>query len=468
MSQLMRCPFCGLLQDEPSGVKQCQRCGGGLEFETTGPPGKDSTYLRVQLELDQVSAPAGVNLERYLLFTLSTPESVPAGEAAPAGKPRPPLNFAPVLDVSGSMQGEKLANAKEAVRQAVRCLHEGDVFSLVTFSDKPASPFKPAEVVAGTVTAIESALKEIQAGGMTALCGGLDLGIKNALKHGRDSNLVLLLSDGQANVGETDLERVGRHALDARQKGLIVSTLGVGMDYNEALMTEIATQGGGRFYHIENAAMIPTFVAGELGEVAALAARDCRLVLDLPAGATLVPLSAAYPVQQAGSQAVVSVGDIPYATELEIPLRLALLAQPAGTKRSVEGRLEFRSPAGNSHNQPVNRVTVRFVARGQFQLRDGVVLPVAERVFTQMKAASVLDFSRVRTHRPQDAVQMGESIQDNLYKYADLLGDERASEEKLLLKEDMVAFAASPVAAKQAVANAFRTQRASKDFDKKN
>ncbi len=463
----MRCPYCGLLQDEPGGVKQCLRCGGGLEFEKPALPGKGATYLQVQLELDQVAAPAGTNLERYLLLTIRTPDAVPVSEAAPAGKPRPPLNFAPVLDVSGSMQGDKIVNAREAVRQAVRCLHDGDVFSLVTFSDKVASPFKPADVVAGTIAAVEAALKEIAAGGMTALCGGLDMGIKNALKHKKDANLVLLLSDGQANVGETDLERVGKHALEARQKGLLVSTLGVGMDYNEALMTEIATQGGGRFYHIENAAMIPVFVAGELGEVAALAARDCRLTLDLPAGATLVPLSAAYPVQQAGSQAVVSVGDIPCGTELEIPLRLALLAQPVGAKLSVEGRLEFRSPAGNALTHTVNRVTVRFVKKGEFQLREGVVLPVAERVFTQMKAAGVLDFSRASTRRPQDAARMSKSIQENLFNYAELLGEERAGLEKDTISENMVSFAASPAAAKQAVNRAFRTQRSTKDFDKK-
>ena len=414
MRKMMRCPYCGLLQDEPLGVKQCSRCGGGLEYERQSLPGKEPPYLQVQMELDQVAAPAGRNLERYLLVTIRTPKKVPLEEAATAGKKRPPLNFASVLDVSGSMQGEKIAHAREAVLQAFRCLHNGDIFSLVTFSNEVECPFKPIEVEAHNAATVASVLQEINAGGMTALSGGLEKGIENAFEQKKDINLVLLLSDGQANVGETDLEKIGRQAWRARQQGLLVSALGVGLDYNEALMTEIATQGGGRFYHIENANKIPAFVAGELGEVAALAARDARIHLAIPKGATLIPLSAAYPVRQVGEQAEVSVGDIPCDIELEIPLRLALLAQPAGAKLSLEGNLEFRSPASNEITAPINRVTVRFLEAGVFQLRDGMVLPVAERVFAQMKAASILSVSRLLALRPAEVGTTGRIRHDQL------------------------------------------------------
>ncbi len=126
MAQLMRCPFCGLLQDEPAGIKECARCGGGLEYESLL-PGK-ATYVQVQMELDQVAAPANQNVERYLLVTIRTPAKVPDGEAA-ASQQRPPVNFAAVLDVSGSMQGAKISQAKQAVERAVQYLHPGDVLS---------------------------------------------------------------------------------------------------------------------------------------------------------------------------------------------------------------------------------------------------------------------------------------------------------------------------------------------------
>jgi Ca-activated chloride channel family protein len=464
MTRLMRCPFCGLLQDEPKGVKTCPRCGGALEFEILPGPGIKPSYLQVQMELDQVAAPAGQNVERHLLLTIRTPDKVPAEEAAPTGQTRPPLSFTAVLDVSGSMQGDKISQAKEAVRLAARFLRSRDVFSLVTFASQVNNPFIGLSCDEHTAARVESALQEISAGGMTALCGGLEKGIKNAHKHGRDTNLLLLLSDGQANVGETDLEKIGARARSAREAGLLVSTLGVGLDYNEALMNEIAIQGGGRFYHVDQAGQIPAFVAGELGEAAFLAAHDVLIELNLPKGATLIPLSAAYPVKQAEEQAMVHVGDIPCATELEIPLRLALLAQKDGTKLSLEGKLEFQSPAGHTFRLPINRVTVRFVKQAEFQLREGVVKPVVERVFTQLRAASVLDMARVRAMRPTEVQKQTSKVMANLYAYADLLGEGRADKELHQMQEEFTLYETSKSASVHAVATASRIQRSSKDF----
>lgn len=465
MTRLMRCPYCGLLQDEPAGAKSCSRCGGGLEFEKKPSSGKDAAYIQVEMELDQVAAPAGQNVERYLLVTIRTPQEVPPGQAAPPGKKRPALNVTPVLDTSGSMRGQKINQARQAVSLAVRTLADGDVFSLVTFSSDVMIPFEPAEFNPGLVARVEKVLQDINGTGSTALCSGLETGIKNAAAYKKDTNLVLLLSDGEANVGEIDLEKIGQRALDARQQGMIVSTLGVGLDYNEALMSEIATQGGGRFYHVENTARIPAYVAGELGEVAALAARAAEIHLDIPEGATLVPLSAAYPVRQAGRQAVVSVGELPCGMELEIPLRLALLAQKPGTKISLEGILKFISPAGHSLQAPINRVTIRFLKQSVFQLREGMVLPVAERVFTQLKAASILNISRTRATRVAETGQRTREAIQELHTYANLLGEDRAEHERSDFMAEMNQIAASSSTAKQASARSYRLQRGSKDFD---
>lgn len=463
MSKLMRCEYCGLLQDEPSGVKECSRCGGELGFETK-PPRTGADYLSVQMELDQVAAPAGQNVERYLLVTIRTPKQVPPEEMPPALHSRPPVNFSAVLDISGSMQGEKLAQAKQAVRLATQYLRPGDVFSLVTFNNEIACPFEPSLVDGKTSQAVETCLQTIQASGMTALDGGLERGIEKALVHKLETNLVMLLSDGQTNVGEVDLEVIGMRARQARQQGLLVSALGIGLDYNEALLAEIATQGGGRFYHVQNVNQLPAYLAGELGEVAMLAARDARIHLVIPPGATLVPLSAAYPVVQSGGEAVVSAGDIPCDTELEIPLRLALVGGSAGSKLSIEGRLVFCSPAGHDLETALNRVTVRFLTQGKFALRAGVVAPVVERVLLQMSAASVLGVSRTMARKPEDAEKASRTSLEVLHAYASLLGEERAEKEVRGIRERLSNLYASPAAAKQAVSSAHSVLRSSKDF----
>ena len=88
----------------------------------------------------------------------------------------------------------------------------------------------------------------------------------------------------------------------------------------------MANQGGGRFYHVLEAQQIAPYVAGELGEISALAARDTVLRLVLPGGTGLEPFAAAHTVS---SQSEVSLGDIPTDTELEVVVRLLLPAQPA-------------------------------------------------------------------------------------------------------------------------------------------
>jgi Ca-activated chloride channel family protein len=314
---------------------------------------------------------------------------------------------------------------------------------------------------------VESSLQEISAGGMTALDGGLALGLEKLASYKKETSLALLLSDGQANVGETDLEKVGQRGFVARQQGMIVSTLGVGQDYNEALMAEIATQGGGRFYHIQSAGQIVAYLAGELGEVAWLGAREAALHLDLPVGATLVPLASAYPARQEGERATVTIGDIPSDTELEITLRLTLPAKSAGTRLSVEGSLEYRSPAGNLLSSRLNRVTVRFVEQAAFSLQEGVVRPVAERVLEQLKAANVLGVSRAYAASAADGLKQAEVQIAALRDYAAKLGEERAEHEVAAARDTLGAIAASPMAAKASVAAAFSRQRGAKDFKKK-
>ena len=175
MSTLMRCPYCGLLQDEPAGAKTCSRCGGGLEFEHGLPNGQKPAYIQAQLELDQVAAPAGQNVERYVLLTISAPKQVPETEAAPPGKPRPPLTFTAVLDVSGSMQGEKISQAKEAIRQSLRCLRPGDVFSLVTFASEVKQPVKPTVIDSRSVKAAVEAASAAGMVGPEFTGGAVDL-----------------------------------------------------------------------------------------------------------------------------------------------------------------------------------------------------------------------------------------------------------------------------------------------------
>ena len=468
MDRLMRCKYCGTLQDEPQGAKVCVQCGGELAWEEA-PTFKGRSYVRAQLELDQIAAPGGQVVERHLIVTVETPDAVPPGEQAHSLSGRDALHFVAVLDISGSMSGSKIAAAKQAVRAAMDRLQDGDVFSLVTFSTDVRCPLSAKPVNAGMRRVLESSLQEIRAGGQTALCGGLELGITQAIDARQSTNLVLLLSDGQANVGETDVEAVGCRAIDARAKGVTVSTLGVGNDYNEALMAEIAIDGGGRFYHIADASQIAMYLTGELGEMTSLAARNASVTLDLPTGTGVHTFSSAYPVRGL----CVSLGDIPVSTSLEVVLRVLLPPQAVGTRLPIEGVLRYQSPAGTELATPLNRVTVRYDRESVFVLAEGVVKPIVRRVLGHMQATGVLATSKAATRSVQDAKQERDTSLSSMRKYAALLGEDKEAAETLAEGSEVMSFMAAPAApaakrqAKAATHAAMRRHRGSKDFDKK-
>jgi hypothetical protein len=98
-----------------------------------------------------------------------------------------------------------------------------------------------------------------------------------------------------------------------------------------------------------------------------------------------------------------------------------------------------------------------------FAPRESVVLPVAERVFTQMKATSILGISRVRASRPAQEQAESEKIFESLADYAELLGRDRSEFEMRKMREDVLYFAASPAASKAAIAEAHRSVRGTKD-----
>ena len=240
MAQLMRCPFCGLLQDEPAGVKECARCGGGLEYDSQL-PGK-ATYVQVQMELDQVAAPANQNVERYLLVTIRTPAKIPDGEAAPSQQ-RPPVNFAAVLDVSGSMQGEKIQNLRAAAKLVVDRLSPQDLISIVAFSDRKYLIAESQPVT--DKQALMQRIDRIRDGGGTAISGGMAQGLAEldkALSSKRISRM-LLLTDGQTFGDEKQCKKLGK---EAGSKGIVVNALGLGDDWNEDLLDEVAEASGGK------------------------------------------------------------------------------------------------------------------------------------------------------------------------------------------------------------------------------
>jgi Ca-activated chloride channel family protein len=186
-----------------------------------------------------------------------------SSEATPA---RAPLSIHIVLDVSGSMSGQAIEDAKRAAEAAVDKLEATDDFSMVTFSDT-ASVIVRDGPIGPRRAQVLARIHQVQAGGGTNIWAGLDLGYAEARAPGVGDDavrLVMLLSDGHANGGDTSPEHLADRAAHAFQDGIQTSAFGLGPDYDAALMSGIADRGAGGYYYVADSSQIEPALAREI------------------------------------------------------------------------------------------------------------------------------------------------------------------------------------------------------------
>lgn len=250
-----------------------------LSLLATGPAiagHAESVICRV--DLDRAVLPAGEVRRAVIKVSLQAP-------ALHEKDARQPVNLAVVLDRSGSMgSGQKLEKAKEAAITALRRLNDRDLFSLVIY-DQEVETVVPPQSAANTEW-IESRINQITSRGNTALFAGVSQAAAELRKHieGNYVHRILLLSDGQANTGPSQPEDLGRLGTALMKERIAVTTIGVGTDYNEDLMTRLAQNSDGNTYFVESSRDLPRIFSAELGDVLSVFARDVILDIEILGG----------------------------------------------------------------------------------------------------------------------------------------------------------------------------------------
>lgn len=202
----------------------------------------------------------------------------------PAKGRRTPVNVALVLDRSSSMSGDKFEKAKEAALMVLDRLGPDDIISIITY-DSSAQVLIPATKVREP-DAIREAIASLSPRGSTALFAGVSYGIEEVGKFLDDKrvNRIILLSDGQANVGPSSPNELGRLGEAAGKQGISVSTVGLGLGYNEDLMTQLAVRSDGNHGFAETADQLATIFNYELGDVLSVVAQDVDIEIEFDVG----------------------------------------------------------------------------------------------------------------------------------------------------------------------------------------
>jgi Ca-activated chloride channel family protein len=323
----------------------------------------------------EVLATLAARSERQLIRTGGSFRHVVFHVHVAAGDPSPiersPLRLALVLDRSGSMAGGKLDTAKRAALAVLDRLTARDTLAVVIF-DSRIDVLQPAVAVTLAAKArVRAALAPVQPRGSTALHEGWLTGCHAIAADSADAGWGLarcfLLTDGLANVGETDPETIATQAADIRERtGIGTSTFGIGADYDERLLGPMAVAGGGQFHHLRSPEEIAHTFVGELGELLAVAAHHVSLELEA-APETRVEVISDYWVKREPNgmeRYRITIGDLLGGEERYIVVRFGFPPGVVPEQRRVRARLRWWS-AGVEHYIPWQELTFTYASHAE-------------------------------------------------------------------------------------------------------
>ena len=323
------------------------------------------TPVRLRVELDRSVLPAD-SPERAIVKV--------ALEGARLARPeaRPPVNLALVIDRSGSMGGAKIAQARAAALEAVSRLGSDDIVALVAFDDRVETLY-PAQPL-GDGRALAAAIAELRPGGTTALFAGVEQGAAEVRKHSEDRRYVsriVLISDGDANVGPRSPNELGGLGAALMEEGISVTTIGLGLDYNEDLMTRLAQRSDGNTYFAAGAADLPRIFAAELGDVLDVVARRVTVTVQFPTGVRPLRMVGREGVVR-GQTAEITLNQLYGGQEKFALVEAEIEPAPAGVEREIASATATFDDAGTQR-----RLTLTMRAGARFSGSHDLVVASA-------------------------------------------------------------------------------------------
>jgi Ca-activated chloride channel family protein len=293
------------------------------------PKAGEAVFMDVRWGNDRVSTP---DAEAVLQIGFST-------ALASDRQQLPPINLALVIDKSGSMaDADKLSRVKDALLTLVNQLRETDMLSVVVF-DSEAEVLRPARAV-GDREEVRRLIRRIEPGSSTNIHAGLMLGYAEALKNFKreGTNRVVLLTDGIANQGVTDPSQIARDSLSFNDRGVDLSTIGVGLDLNKDLLRELAKSGRGLFHFVADAQDIDKVFLKEVQSLVAPVATEPNLEIEIGPGLELAQVYG-YEPERTGSGLKIKLDNMNQGLTQVVLLRLK--AKPRGSEARPSVRVNF-------------------------------------------------------------------------------------------------------------------------------
>jgi len=242
------------------------------------------------------------------------------------------------------MSGEKLDHAKLAARQLVSRLGDKDRFAIVVYGSDVQVVF-PSRLATGSAKdAAMSAISQIYDDGGTNLSGGMVAGREEVLPH-RGSDLVsrvVLISDGMANEGISDRGQLAELARATAERGVSITTIGVGLDFDETTMTALAVSGAGNYYFVESSDTLAAIFDEELHKIGATTATEVKVAVE-PARGVEILEAYGYQMSYEGNRAFITIADLHAGETRKVVLRVRVNADKPGAVDIADVRVSYRA-----------------------------------------------------------------------------------------------------------------------------
>jgi Ca-activated chloride channel family protein len=246
------------------------------------------------------------------------------------------------------MRGDKLRYVQQAAQHVLGLLDERDRLAIVAYDDN-VSLVAPSQFVTEQNRGdIAARIDGLQPGGWTDLSGGWLEGCRQVAAHQDPTTIcrALVLTDGLANRGITDVEELIHHARELCRRGVATSTFGVGLDFNEHLLEALATEGGGHFYYIERPSQIPDMFRDELGQLQTVIAREAVLSINVPKGVNMDVLGE-LPHEREHDRIRIFLGDIFAGEQRAVYINVQTPPDTVGTTIFLKGELGYAGLSGS-------------------------------------------------------------------------------------------------------------------------
>lgn len=301
-----------------------------------GDPLDSGGGVGLRASLEEQALLRGSDGEVYVGVWLDAPET-----AAP--EERPPLAVSLVIDRSGSMQGDAIVQAREAAAQFLRNLHDGDVVSIYAFDDEVSEIVAPTIIEPPVRDRLLEAVAAIRPGGSTNLHGGLSKALDAIESAPGDHPVrrIFVISDGKANIGPSSAEELGALAARASDDHAQVTTLGVGLEYDEATLGEIAMRSAGRYHHIAENQQMAAVLEEELSILDDTVAFD-TVVEIVPADGIEVVSCEGLDLEQEGTRSMIRLGSLSSGQSRHLLVRMRADTDAEGEKPFAAVRLRYK------------------------------------------------------------------------------------------------------------------------------